>query len=61
MPIEYTTDLAGVEAPHLHGFFEGWRATDRRLREPLSDGILSASCRCSRYSLPTEAEASAAS
>ena len=24
MPIEYTTDLAGIEAAHLHGFFEGW-------------------------------------
>jgi ribosomal protein S18 acetylase RimI-like enzyme len=24
MPIEYTTDLTGVEAWHLHGFFEGW-------------------------------------
>ena len=24
MAIEYTSDLAGVEAGHLHGFFEGW-------------------------------------
>lgn len=24
VPVEYTMDLAGVEAQHLHGFFEGW-------------------------------------
>lgn len=24
MPVEYTTDLAGLEASHLQGFFEGW-------------------------------------
>ncbi|HEU0303212.1 MAG TPA: GNAT family N-acetyltransferase [Gaiellaceae bacterium] len=24
MAVEYTTELAGVEPEHLHGFFEGW-------------------------------------
>lgn len=34
MPIEYTTDLSGVEAAHLRGFFQGWPSpptTERQL------------------------------